>query len=271
MEKALFIESIPRLFGMLFLPEPEQRKTTGFVVVHPFAEEKKSAHRTLVNLSRQLCHSGFSVLMFDLRGCGDSDGNFASVHLTDWLADIETAIATLCSHVSLSGVGLIGLRFGAYLSLYCALQHADISESIWIEPVLHPLDYLRKSLRHKLIKELYTSDKVVSNRDNLLRDLQQYHSIDFDGYEIGAGLYQDLVREEKEQTVVKNWINIRNGLLVSVSMGGRPTKSAQKVLTLRPDMKHVTIKMELFWNKVDEADDTMLITEIHHYVVNHCV
>ena len=267
MEKALFIEGEVRLFGMLFLPEPEHRKQTGFVVIHPFAEEKKSAHRTLVELSRTLYQNGYPVFMFDLRGCGDSEGVFSHVRLHEWIADIDKAVDVLKSHAELSDLGLIGLRFGAYLSIcYMELHPDNISECIWIEPVLNPVDYLRKSLRHKLMKELCTDGVVASNRDVLLQNLHDNASVDFDGHEIGSDLFRDL----SEKSIKNQKSTIVNGLAVSVSMTGKTTKTVQEICSRNPDIKQMTVKMELFWNRVDDVDSEELISGVSEYVKGQC-
>lgn len=270
MEKALFIEGDVRLFGFLFLPEPEIRKPTGFVVIHPFAEEKKSSHRTLVELSRELYKNGFPVLMFDLRGCGDSEGDFGSVRLSDWLTDIDMAVNTLNAHVHLLKMGIIGVRLGAYLSSCYTSVHQNISENIWIEPVLNPLDYLRKSLRHKLMKELCTNGTITSNRDNLLQNLQNNTSIDFDGHEIGSGLYYDLTEDCEKEPIQKKLESIQKGLMVSVSMNGKETKTVQEIRTLKAELSYDAVRMELFWNKVDDVDSENLISVVCNYLtLNH--
>jgi pimeloyl-ACP methyl ester carboxylesterase len=262
MEQALFIEGEARLFGMLFLPGPKLQKSMGFVIVHPFAEEKKSAHRTLVELSRELYRTGYPVLMFDLRGCGDSEGSFAGVRLDEWLADIDRAIKTLKLHTGLPKLGMIGLRFGAYLSGCYMERYPGISECIWMEPVNHPLEYLRKSLRHKLMKELCTDGAVASNRDLLIQDLRDNTSIDFDGYEVGSGLFHDLMQLQENQSPAGDI----HGLIISISMSGKMTKAVQEVCALNPAMEHSTIKMELFWNKVDDVENDELIHKISSYV-----
>jgi predicted alpha/beta-fold hydrolase len=266
MEKALFIEGDVRLFGFLFLPEPKIRKTIGFIVIHPFAEEKKSSHRTLVELSRELYKKGFPVLMFDLRGCGDSEGDFASVRLSDWLTDIERAIHVLKTYTQLPKMGIISVRLGACFSLYYASQQLDVSEFIWIEPVLKPVDYLRKTLRHKLMKELCTDGRITSTRDNLLQDLQHNISIDFDGYEIGSGLYRDLATGQERETMEKKLEQISKGLVISISMNGKETKAVQEIRALRPELNYDTVQMELFWNKVEEVDNEKLILTVCNYL-----
>lgn len=266
MEKAFFIEGQVRLFGMLFCPDGAVRHSIGFVLIHPFAEEKKSAHRIGVELSRRLCGEGFPVLMFDLRGCGDSEGDFASVRLTDWLTDMECAIDMFRQSTGTTTVGLIGLRFGAYLSGYYAAKRGQVGLCVWIEPVLKPVDYLRKSLRHKLMKELCTEGKVVSNRNDLLQDLEHNRRIDFDGYEIGSPLFRDLMQAQEKEVVLKGMPEIPVELLVSVSMNGRVSKALQEVALLKPGMRMESVCMELFWNKVDEVEGEGLISCIANYL-----
>jgi pimeloyl-ACP methyl ester carboxylesterase len=268
METPLFIESTPRLFGMMFLPEAEIRKQTAFLVIHPFAEEKKSAHRTLVELSRQLYQQGYPVLMFDLRGCGDSEGDFGTIRTDEWLADIHAATGLLKLSAKCERLNLLALRFGAFLAQCYDREHpGDITEHVWIEPVLKPADYLRKSLRHKLMKELCTGGAVTSSRDGLLQELQDRKSIDFDGYEIGSGLYQDFLSPRYQAVDPTETENKKGGLLVSVSLNGKMSKSVQETAALYPEMKTVCVQMELFWNKVDDADSAALIESICNYII----
>jgi hypothetical protein len=164
-------------------------------------------------------------------------------------------------------MGIIGLRLGAYLSLcYTTSCHPNISEYIWIEPVLKPLDYLRKSLRHKLMKELCTDGRITSTRDNLLQDLQHNIGIDFDGYEIGSGLYHDLATEQEREAVAKKLEHVSKGLVISISMNGKETKAVQEIRTLRPELNYDTVQMELFWNKVEDVDNDNLISTVYSYL-----
>ena len=140
---------------------------------------------------------------------------------------------------------------------------------IWIEPILNPIDYLRKSLRHKLMKELCTDGVVASNRDVLLQNLQENASVDFDGYEIGSGLFRDLV-EKQNSSPIFPISSTSPTLTVSISMTGKTTKVVQEICSLYPNMKQTTIKMELFWNKVDDVDSDELVSKICEYVKEEC-
>jgi pimeloyl-ACP methyl ester carboxylesterase len=268
METPLFIETSPRLFALLFLPEPEVRKQTAYLVIHPFAEEKKSAHRTLVELSRQLYQYGYPVLMFDLRGCGDSEGDFGRVRLDEWIADIHAAAGLLKSSAACKKLNVLALRFGAFFAQCYDREHpGTVTEHVWIEPVLKPADYLRKSLRHKLMKELCTVGAVTSSRDDLLQNLQNQKSIDFDGYEIGSGLYRDFLSPRYQAVDPTKTKHGRKGLLVSVSLNGKMSRAVQETVAFCPEMQTLCLQMELFWNKVDETDSDILMESICNHII----
>jgi len=98
------------LHGVLHLPCQGQDRA--LVFCHPFAEEKKCAHRTFVEAARACAEVGWAVLRFDLRGCGDSPGSFAQYDLDDWCEDIANAADYVRQATGNEHVGLLGLRPG---------------------------------------------------------------------------------------------------------------------------------------------------------------
>jgi hypothetical protein len=116
------------------------------------------------------------------------------------------------------------------------------------------------------MKELCTDGTVTSSRDVLLQNLKNNTIVDFDGYEISSDLFRDLERQPIPDVLKQ----VRKGLAVSVSMTGKTTKTVQEICSRNPEMKQVTIKMELFWNKVDDVDSDELISVVCKYVKKHC-
>ena len=101
------------LHGVLHVAsEPASR---ALVLCHPFAEEKKCAHRTMVEAARAIAEAGIAVLRFDHRGCGDSPGSFGACDVHDWRADIRGALECAARETGATA-GLLGLRLGATLA-----------------------------------------------------------------------------------------------------------------------------------------------------------
>ena len=104
-----------------------------WVLCPPFAEEEKSAHRTLTEIALHLQARGEASLMFCYRGTGDSQGDFAQSNLTDWRADIAAAITAATSRAPGAPIGLLGVRLGASLAY---LERARAQNLLLIEPIL---------------------------------------------------------------------------------------------------------------------------------------
>ena len=252
------------LFAELFIPTTNSL-SKAYVICAPFAEEKKSAHRSLVDLAKSLSEKGFPVLLFDYSGCGDSSGEFCDATLTNWIKDINNAISFLKEKTGIKHTGLIGLRLGAYLLLQKGISPCD--EYVLIEPVINPSKYFRQILRQKLMKELITDGKVSSNRNELVRNLGQQQSIDFDGYEISPAFYDELKQY--------------SGLEVNISSVHKPTlflhishtgKISREVEKFHPSLEENNnilfrqLKLEPFWERIENAQYNPMIDE----VVNFC-
>ncbi len=176
------------LCGMLYRPAAECR--CGLVMCHPLFEERKSAHRVMVDAARALAASGCAVLRFDYRGCGDSTGDFAAFSCPDWQEDIVQATRYLREQVTLERLGLLGLRLGASLAVGAANDAGADFAVLW-EPVLNGRRYLDQELRRKLVREMVTFGKSQVTRATLLKDLENGTPIDLDGYAVTARLFSD--------------------------------------------------------------------------------
>jgi exosortase A-associated hydrolase 2 len=268
MERQVFFTSNNiSLFGIMYQPDSTRNKNKGYLVIHPFAEEKKSSQRTLVELSDALCKAGFYVFMFDLRGCGDSTGHFKDATISDWLRDIHSALSFFKAEAQLYDVSLIGLRFGAYLAtLYN--YHIELKKMILIEPVFHPTDYLKKTLRQKMINELCTEGKISSKRDDLLEQLDEDISVDLDGYELSAGFYKDLVFHQGYCSPDILLKHITKSFLISISLTGSISKESAEFVRSNPNLPYTALKMELFWNKTEEFSVDKLTGEVLGYCLS---
>lgn len=181
-----------RLFGMLHRPAPGPARGA-FVICHPFAEEKKCAHRALVTLARALAAEGFAALRFDLSGCGDSEGAHGDATVSAWRRDIAAAVGFLSERAPGAPLGAMGVRLGATLAAAAAEDSQELRRLILWEPVLSGEDYFATSLRRVLIKQMMTDGRSRTTRDQLLERLRRGEgTVDCDGFEVTGALYRGL-------------------------------------------------------------------------------
>lgn len=180
------------LHGILHLPaEPSGR---ALVFVHPFAEEKKCAHRSMVDAARACAAAGWAVLRFDLRGCGDSPGRFVMADLDDWRADIVAALGTAARESGAARVGLLGLRLGATLAAQVAEGRPDVACLALWEPILDGARYLQQNLRRSMIKAMVTAHEGGEEDAGAARTAGSpgEATVDFDGYQVSERLREQI-------------------------------------------------------------------------------
>jgi len=118
-------------------------------------------------VARSLCKSGFTVLRFDFRGSGDSDGEFEDTTLPGEVSDGEAALTFLIRQRSVDRrrVGIIGLSMGGRVATILASKDERVKFAILYSAALDPLrdKFLRQMDKDKLEKLNLGEAVEVSN------------------------------------------------------------------------------------------------------------
>ncbi|MBK7747622.1 MAG: alpha/beta fold hydrolase [Candidatus Obscuribacter sp.] len=108
-------------------PAPVQAQTKEPVLlVHSFGGNKQEYNGFFSRLAFELTCSGFDVLRFDCRGCGESDGLTDDIHPRALVQDTRAALGWLTGHTGKKRVHLAGYSLGgliAALSLPQTVHH----------------------------------------------------------------------------------------------------------------------------------------------------
>jgi pimeloyl-ACP methyl ester carboxylesterase len=118
------VVSIPsaglRLHGVVEAPadaKPGERRAA-FLVLHGFGGNCKS--QNVLQPTRVLGEFGYVTLRFDMRGCGESEGEFGRVICPEQVEDLQNAVTFLSRHpaVDPKRIGVIGSSFGGAVAVY---------------------------------------------------------------------------------------------------------------------------------------------------------
>ncbi len=109
-----------KLSGVVHVPrglKPSERRGA-FLVLHGFGSNKTSSNTMAP--TKVLSDLGYVVLRFDMRGCGDSEGEFGRVICLEQVEDTRNALTFLAQHpaVDPARIGLIGSSFGGAVAVY---------------------------------------------------------------------------------------------------------------------------------------------------------
>src|SRR5712692_6791459 len=108
------------LSGVVHVPSGMRlgERRAAFLVLHGFGSNKTSSNT--MQPTKVLSELGYVVLRFDMRGCGDSEGEFGRVICLEQVEDTRSALTFLAKHpaVDPERIGVIGSSFGGAVAVY---------------------------------------------------------------------------------------------------------------------------------------------------------
>ncbi len=237
------------LHGVLHTPDQEQGRA--LVFCHPFAEEKKCAHRAMVEAARACAAAGWTVLRFDLRGCGDSAGSFSAFDLDDWCEDISNAVNCVQETTDSERVGLLGLRLGGTLAARVAEQRPETSCLVLWEPVSDGARYVAHNLRRSLIKAVLTSREGGKDSEAAVSVRGAEGGTDFAGYWV-----TDRLQEQMKEVDLLSRPGQYKGpvLVVNLTSGQQVAESLQRLTGNYQHGQAVAVRQEPFWQRIGIID-----------------
>ncbi|MEM9386309.1 MAG: hydrolase 1, exosortase A system-associated [Pseudomonadota bacterium] len=166
------------LAGVLHDPPPmAEVRRLGVVVVVGGPQTRVGSHRQFTLLARALSGAGFPSLRFDLRGMGDSDGEFPGFeHLT---ADIQAAVGALDrTHPELDGIVLWGLCDAAAAIMLNAWRMPRVKGVVLLNPWVRTQATQAKTfVRHYYLQRLMNGDfwtGLFRGRVNVFKSLSEF-------------------------------------------------------------------------------------------------
>ena len=233
---------------------------------HPFAEEKKSSHRSFVDIARALAKEDIASLRFDMTGCGDSAGDFGDADISTWLADIRSAADELAKIYPEVPRVIIGMRLGATLAAASSQQLKPDGLAL-IEPVMNGGSYFSAELRRTLIKQMMTDGASSSSRKELTEQLERGEGkIDFDGYTITGALYSELIKLDLAQMEIGTGKIFIMQISPTAKVSPPVQSLADRLSGAGAEAAAEALAMPPVWNRIDAIDNAPLVEPIVRWV-----
>ncbi|HTZ81325.1 MAG TPA: hydrolase 2, exosortase A system-associated [Stellaceae bacterium] len=181
-----------RLFAVYHAPAPSARRGIALVHVPPFAEEMNRARRMAALQACALAAAGIPVLLPDLHGTGDSEGEFRDARWPLWQADVRAAADWLQARHP-GDVGLWGLRLGGLLAAELAAgDPGRFARLVLWQPVSEGKSMLTQFLRLRIAAAMQEGARQTT--EALRAQLAAGEMLEVAGYEIAPELAADLDR-----------------------------------------------------------------------------
>ncbi len=253
MEEPSFINfQNKQLFSMLYSAKANPVNKVTVVFCDPIFEEKLWAQRVMVNLARYLSTKDLLCVRFDYTGLCESSGYFKNNTLETYIEDIND----ICNYVSKKyepkKLLLLGLRFGAFVSLEIVKKRKDIDGLLLLEPVLDTQEYIMQCLRSNLTSQLVLYKKVKYTREVLFQQLQDGNIINVDGYELTHDFYNSIKNNEHSFIPPKDFRVLLTRVVRNAKAPVNKTLQAylDKCILKNVNIEFETVMAEPFWSEV---------------------
>lgn len=209
LSQAFFLPLTPGQRFCVYHPAQAERPRGLVVHVHPFGEEMNKTRRMSALQARAMANAGYSVLQFDLLGCGDSSADFGDAGWQSWVDDVVGACLWIQKQAS-APLWLWGMRAGCLLATQAARQLAQPCNFLFWQPSVSGKPLLQQFLRLKAAAEMLEGGAkgVV---EAMRQDLAAGRPVEVAGYRLAPTLAQGLERAQllpPELTGTLAWLEV---------------------------------------------------------------
>jgi len=192
-----------RLFSLFYTPTKKTDVPANYAVLYfpPFAEELNKSRRMISLQAGRFSHSGYAVLVVDLFGTGDSEGDFSAASWEIWQQNMCAALAWL-QDKGFDRFVFWSLRSGVFLAIQTAaflLTKDSIMVAkflIW-QPTAQGKMLMTQFLRLRMAADFIATGNNNSGNDNITptairQEMSQGQHVDIAGYSISPALLQSM-------------------------------------------------------------------------------
>lgn len=184
-----FIDSAAgRIFALLRAPAEADQCV---LFVPPFGEEMNKCRRQFTETTADLVARGYAVLLIDLYGTGDSEGEFSDASWSAWKKNVAAAVAWAEAN-DLAIASLVATRLGCALAAE-ALSDAgkQVRKSVFWQPVASGARFMTQFLRLRVAASMMEDDNQ-DTVENLKNRLESNQTLQISGYSLTPELWRGI-------------------------------------------------------------------------------
>ena len=242
-----------RLFALHLQAAGDVVNSRGVLFFPPFAEEMNKSRRMVALQARRLAAMGYQVLLVDLYGTGDSEGDFADARWSMWRADMLQAALWL-QKKGADRLTLWGLRLGSLLAMEIEPELRSSVDSIVLwQPVARGSTFMTQFLRLRVAGEMVSGGDKLTTRD-LRHAFRRGDCVEIAGYTVHPEMAEAI-----DLLSVEDLIGEASAPLAcfQVTLDGEPSGIGRRLVALREpkgnETSVVALTGEKFWQSAGIA------------------
>jgi len=263
--QALFIDGSASNLFAIYWPPSGGMVSKAILHIPAFAEEMNKSRRMVALQARTFAEQGYAVLVLDLFGTGESEGDFGEATWQIWLQNIDTAIDWL-KQQGAQMIDLWGLRIGALLAMdFASRSQHPIERLIVWQPVVNGDVFITQFLRLRIAAAVMDRNAPQERTSELKQQLSNGKTIEVAGYLLNPDLIKPMLvlrANDLDLSSVKDLMLFE--IVPSEDKGVSPA-NAKFIETLHSKNQVATIKTVVgspFWSTQEIVEVPLLLTGI---------
>jgi len=223
--------------------------------VPPFAEELNKARRQVAVAARMFAALGHCVLIVDLFGTGDSEGDFRAARWNIWLDDLRAGCQLLRSR-GLELRAVWALRAGALLAADLMDVERTAARLLLWNPVTNGERHVEQFLRTRVAAAMAGGGRASTSVKELRAQIERDETLEVAGYE----LHRDLVRQIGAKDLSRSpppastrvlWLEVVAEATAGISVPSQRTIAAWRAAGTQVEAE--TVVGMPFWSTIEIA------------------
>ncbi|WP_234422275.1 hydrolase 1, exosortase A system-associated [Sedimenticola thiotaurini] len=251
-----------RLFSIRYLPPGDHLPNRWVLHLPALAEEMNKSRHMVSWQARQLALQGYGVLVADLFGTGESEGDFSDADWSCWKQDVQFLLQQL-KKLGATDITLWGLRVGALLAVDVLKEAPELVNRLLLwQPVINGNQAMTQFLRLRLAAGMMAANG--ESMTELKQILSTGEILEVAGYGLSPALYTQLSAVTLQDMPVDLLTKTPVHWLEVVSAEGKPLNLQSKKLVSSWQEAGCSVHAEAvagepFWTTQELAIATQLI------------
>ncbi len=182
-----------RMWGVLHMPVGAATPRPAVMMLHGLTGDMVGPHRLFVHAARAFAAQGIAVFRFDMRGSGQSEGEFQDMTLASEVLDAQAALEWLITRpeIDATRIGVLGLSLGGIVQSMLAGRNPSL---------IHGLVYWSAAADGGAFMNVaqHTSEKNGTSTDALLQKVAQDGYMMLWGFPLGFPFIQNLFQQQDD-------------------------------------------------------------------------
>lgn len=248
---------------LVVVHEPEQASGRGIIVLPAFAEEMNKSRRLVWETGQLLAEAGHTVLVPDLHGTGDSEGDFANATWNVWIDDLRNTLAWARQR-GIVQFNALAVRLGAaFLCDKSLMSDVEFERAVAWHPIRKGEDVLRQQLRMKIMALRMSGEKAEPLESMRAAFLKNTEPLQLAGYVVSPRLANDV---ESATFSESSYAPTESGLIIeksSIVVGDELNLSETSGDSV---WQWSNLNGEKFWQSVDPSPNPWLVNETAQFL-----